>query len=146
MPRSRKKPPTESAPPVPAGKYRVLRDTCEKEGHGWVFPESSRCDGTVSRNLFTGDYRLEGYYEPKLFVVERKGRVAELVGNITLKEKWDDFKDELTRLEGFRHPYVICEFPFSHLKTYPVHSGIPRERWDSIRVKPEFLLRRMEEI
>lgn len=131
---------------MPDGKYLVLRDTSEKEGHGWLFAEGPRCAGTVPRNLYTGDYSLEGYYDNKLFVIERKGAVSEFVGNITVKEKWDDFKQELERLEEFRYPFVICEFPFSLLKTYPVGSGIPRDRWPSIRVRPEFLLRRLEEI
>lgn len=126
--------------------YRVLRDTNEPEGHGWLFPESATCRGTESRNLYTGDYSLDGYYDTNLFVVERKHSVAEVVQNISNKEKWDDFKDELRRLEAFRWPFVVCEFPFSLFDTFPVGSTVPKDKWDRIRVKPPFLLMRMEEI
>jgi hypothetical protein len=150
----RKKPQTEptktcpgeavAAQPADDGRYTVLRDTGEKLG--WWFDPSERCAGTVERNLYTGDYSLEGYYDPKLFVVERKGAVTEFVANITQKEKWDDFKQELERLEEFRHPFVLCEFPLSLLKTYPRGSGVPQHLWSSIRITPQFLLKRLEEI
>lgn len=141
MPRNRLKAAKE--PPV---KYTVLRDNSEHDNHGWVFAESDVCAGTVVSNLYTADYSLEGYYDNKTFVIERKGSVAELVANLTQKEKWEDFKDELGRLEEFQHPFCICEFPFSLLKTYPVGSSIPKSKWPFIRVKPQFLLMRMEEI
>lgn len=132
---------------MPDDRYLVLRDTGEKEGHGWQFEENSQyCRGTVKKNLYTGDYSLEGYYHNKLFVIERKGSVNEFVGNITQKEKWDDFKDELQRLEEFRLPFVVCEFPLGLIKTYPQGSNIPRGKWGQIRVKPQFLLKRLEEI
>jgi hypothetical protein len=128
----------------PTVSYTVLRDTGEKLG--WVFNPSPNCLGTVEHNLYTGDYSLAGYYEPKLFVIERKGSVGELVGNLTQSEKWDDFKQELERLEEFRWPFVVCEFPASLLRTYPVGSNLPESVWPHIRVKPQFLLKRMEEI
>jgi hypothetical protein len=98
------------------------------------------------RNLYTGDYSLEGYYDNKLFVIERKGSVAELVGNITQKEKWDDFKQELERLEEFRHPFVVCEFPLP-AQDLPGRQRHPEaDGGRSMRVKPQFLLKRLEEI
>lgn len=126
--------------------YKVLRDTSEKQGHGWIFNPGPNCTGTVAHNLYTGDYSIEGYYDNFDFVIERKGSVAEFVQNLTNKEKWDDFKDELERLQQFRWPFVICEFPFSLLSTYPVGSTVPKKLWPHIRVKPQFLLMRFEEI
>ena len=131
---------------TPSKKYTVLRDTSEKDNYGWFFGETDRCAGTVEKNLYTADYSLDGYYDDKTFVIERKGSVSEFVGNITNKEKWDDFKQELQRLEEFRYPFVICEFPFSLLKSYPVGSNIPKSKWKDIRVTPQFLLKRMQEI
>lgn len=134
-----------AAQPTP-GQFTVLRDTNEHEGRGWWFTAGGWCAGTVERNLYTGDYSVDGYYDNKLFVIERKGSVTEFVANITQKEKWDDFKQELERLEEFRHPFVVCEFPFALLRDYPRGSGIPQKMWGKIRVKPQFLLKRVEEI
>ncbi len=132
-------------------KYLVYRDTSEKKNNGWIFEPSETCKGTVEKNLFTADYSIEGYYEQllrgeKIFVIERKGSVAEFVSNISQKEKWDDFKQELERLEEFKYPFVICEWPFSCLSTYPVGSTIPRKIWPKLRVTPQWILKRCEEI
>lgn len=127
-------------------KYTVLRDTCEKAGHGWVFDASKTCAGTVPRNLYTGDYSLEGYYEDKTFVIERKGSVAELAGNLTNAEKWDDFRQELERLEEFRFPFLVLEFSPALLEAFPAGSGIPRSRWARMKVRGPYLLRRVCEL
>ena len=127
-------------------RYTVLRDTGEHKGKGWWFEPSQACAGTEKANLFTGDYSLAGYYEAKAFVVERKGKVSEFVGNLTNKEKWDDFKQELERLEEFALPFVVCEFPYSLLVTYPRGSDVPRRVWPKIRVSPQFLVKRFWEI
>jgi hypothetical protein len=127
-------------------KYLVLRDSHEKAGYGWLFEPSDNCAGTLERKLKTGDYSLDGYYDNNIFVIERKGSVAEFVGNITQKDKWDDFKKELIRLEEFKHPFIILEFPFSLLMTYPIGSNLPRGLWDKTRVKPAFILKRLLEI
>lgn len=126
--------------------YLVLRDTNEHEGKGWIFPPKDSCLGTEERNLYTGDYSIDGFYQNKCFVIERKGGVSEFAANISQKEKWDDFKQELERLEEFKHPFVICEFPFSLLENYPCGSGIPQYKWPKIRVTPKFLLKRFFEI
>lgn len=126
--------------------YTVLRDTCEQKGHGWQFEPTERCAGTVLRNLYTADYSLEGYYDNNLLAIERKGSVVELVGNLTRKEKWPAFQDELARLDAFRWPFIVCEFPFALLAHYPSGSGLPYSVWKQIRVKPELLLKRIAEI
>lgn len=127
-------------------RYKVLRDTSEKKGKGWLFETDEACSGTELRNLYTGDYSLEGYYDTKVFVIERKGGVAEFVANITQKEKWEDFRNELERLEEFRFPFIICEFPYSLVEQYPLESGIPKKFQYKIRVTPQFLVKRLWEI
>lgn len=127
-------------------RYTIYRDTSEKSGYGWLFPANDFCEGTESFNLFTGDYSIKGLYEEKIFVIERKGSVGEFVGNISHKEKWDDFKQELDRLEQFKWPYLICEFPFSQIERFPVGSNVPKSVWPKLRVKPEFLIKRTLEI
>lgn len=125
-------------------QYTVIRDTREHDGHGWTFPAADRCLGTKIATLKTADYTIEGC--ESIFAVERKGSVAEIAQNLTTSSKWDDFKNELIRLEEFQFPFVICEFPLSLLKTFPIGSGIPKDRWPSIKVTPQFLLMRLEQI
>jgi hypothetical protein len=125
-------------------RYLVLKDSSEKKG--WSFLETATCRGTVVKNLYTGDYSLSGYYDNYRFVIERKNSVTELVGNLTNKEKWDDFKQELERLEKFEHPFVVCEFPFSLLSKYPKDSTLPKYLWKRIKITPQFLMKRIEEI
>ena len=127
-------------------QFTVLRDTAEHENKGWIFTPTDTCLGTTERNLFTGDYSLDGYYDNKLLIIERKGNVAEFAGNLTQKDKWRNFKDELERMEEFRWPFLILEFPFSAIKSFPVDSGIPRSRWSTLRVTPQFLRLRLAQI
>ncbi len=127
-------------------KFQVYRDSGEKDGHGWRFNASARCLGTVTKNLYTGDYSIAGAYEEKHFVIERKGSAAELAGNLTNEEKWDDFRQELERLEDFRWPYVLCEFSLAQLAAFPHGSAIPRSRWKTMRIRGPYLLRLVCEI
>lgn len=127
-------------------KFTVLRDTGEHKGYGWVWEPADWCAGTESRNLYTADYSLEGYYDNKVLAVERKGSVVEFAQNLTHAEKWDDFKQLLERMEEFRFPYLVLEFPLSLLKAYPVGSGIPKFRWPQLKFGGDFLLKRVIEL
>lgn len=133
-------------PKLEKPKYEVLRDTREKEGKGWLFDPSTSCLGTSVVTLDTGDYSIRGAYENKLFVIERKGSVSELVGNLTNKEKWAAFQAELARLDEFTHPFVVCEFPLSLIRCFPKGSGVPVRARGRFRISPQFLLMRLEEI
>lgn len=139
-------PPRKKTEKTTVRKPLILRDTSEHKGHGWLFEPDGRFAGTESRNLYTGDYSLDGYYDNKVFVIERKGSVSEFVRNISHGETWADFRDELERLEEFAHPYIVCEFPYSLLETFPIGSNIPRRLWPSLRVTSQFLVRRFWEI
>ena len=115
-------------------KYTVIRDTKEKENFGWWFDKGDRCEGTVRRKLRTGDYSLEGY--EKLFTIERKASTAEVALNIWEKR----FEKELVRMREFQYAFMIFEFNFEDIMTFPVNSGIPRNKWDQIRTTPQSLL------
>lgn len=123
-------------------KYKVIRDTREQQG--WIFDESDTCLGTSIATLKTGDYTLEGY-EHK-FIIERKGTVGEFVGNLVVQDNWSAFKKELYRLDEFQYAFIICEFPFSLIASYPKNSGLPMRVQEKIKVKPQFILKRVEEI
>jgi len=124
-------------------RFTVLRDTAEHEGHGWNFAPSQVCSGTVERNLFTGDYSLDGLEQEKIFVVERKGSLSEFYGNLT--NDWTRFNDELQRLDEFKFPYLVLEFLPGDITWFPRGSGIPR---GVIRMSnpPDFIIRKLWEI
>lgn len=125
-------------------RFRVLRDTGEKKG--WEFRPSKACLGTAAANLYTGDYTLEGWYDDRVVVVERKGSVAELAGNLSDEERWDDFRQELERMEEFRFPAVVCEFTLAQLVSFPAGSRVPRSAWPRVRARGPYLLKRVCEL
>lgn len=109
-------------------KFVVLRDTAEKDGHGWLFQPNDFCDGTKEFNLFTGDYTIEGF--EKQIIIERKRSTGEFARNIFEPR----FYDELKRMEAFEHPYLIFEFTLDDVFTFPYGSGIPRKVWPNLKV------------
>jgi hypothetical protein len=118
-------------------EYLVLRDT--REQYGWGFPAKGQCLGTVEATLKTGDYTLQGYED--IFVVERKYSTSEISQNIVQ----DRFKRELERLEEFRYPFMVFEFTLAEVISFPINSGIPKDRWKSLRITPQFMLKRLNE-
>jgi hypothetical protein len=118
----------------------VLRDTKEKDGYGWLFPNM------VRTSLLTGDYSLEGFYENNRFVVERKATPGELYNNFFQKDKWIAFQAELTRLEAFQHSFVICEFTYSQLATFPDSANLHPSIKQRLRVPGSVFVRRLLEI
>lgn len=120
-------------------KYTVIRDQQEKNNY-WDFPFSSVCDGTVVQSLKTGDYTLKGF--ENILTIERKFSTGEIAKNLTEKR----FERELERLEKFPHPFLICEFEFNDLLTFPTRSGIPPKFWPKLRVTNNFLVKRITEI
>lgn len=127
-----------------ATRYTVLRDTAEQKNHGWLFPASTVCVGTQPFNMPTGDYTLAGY--ENIFTIERKGSVSEFAQNITVKDKWRCFKEELERMEGFANPFIVLEFTVEQLLGYPEGCGLPRAVVKEIRTGGAFLLKRVLEI
>lgn len=120
-------------------KYQVIRDIQEKANY-WDFSTSSTCLGTVSESLPTGDYTLRGYEE--ILSIERKFSTGELAKNVTEAR----FERELARLDKFPHPYMICEFDFDDLYSFPTRSGIPPRFWSRLKVTNKFLIKRIMEI
>jgi hypothetical protein len=119
-------------------RYTVVVDTREQQP--LTFNATDRCAGTVVRTLKTGDYTLEGYED--LLCIERKGCTAEFAANILE----DRFERELERMEAYRFPILLCQFTADDVLRFPYGSGVPRQRWGSLRVKAPFLLKRLTEI
>ena len=121
-------------------RFTVIRDTREKEDQGWWFAETNYCTGTLQEKLDTGDYSLQGY-EDKL-CIERKGSISEFANNLVEKR----FTDVLDRMKGFPHKYIILEFDLENILCFPEKSGIPKYRWKTLKVTPNFLLKRVADI
>lgn len=114
-----------------SNKFKVWRDTQEKKGKGWIFPANDRCLGTDLKNMWTGDYTIEGMED--FFLVERKGSISEYCTNLFQKR----FHDELYRMDEVPHPYLILEFQAIDIVNYPKSSTIPPHLWKSIKITPQ---------
>jgi hypothetical protein len=120
--------------------YTVVRDTREKEGHGWMFSPCDWCNGTVIEALPTGDYTLKGL--ENIFVIERKANTSEFSRNI-LEAR---FIKELERLQEFEFPYVVLEFNMDDILNFPENSGIPKMYWKSLaKISPRLILAKLME-
>jgi len=120
-------------------KYTVIRDTREHNDKGWLFAKSSRCEGTETVKLDTGDYSVVGMEES--FCIERKGSVTEFARNVTENR----FERELERLESFDYPFIILEFSMADILDYPKNSGIPYSKRKQLRFRGPFILKRLIE-
>lgn len=119
--------------PAKTDGYVIAVDT--REQRPWSFDKRSTCLGTTVKKLDTGDYSLVGL-ENK-FVIERKGSPSELATNL-----FDErFHRELDRLDAFEDAYVFLEFLAEDLVNYPVNSGIPKNRWRSLKVRGPLLVK-----
>lgn len=113
--------------------YKVIRDTREKVGHGWMFKKEGDCLGTEIKKLDSGDYSIEGW--EKDFVIERKRNTGELATNIYEKR----FEEELCRLDEYKYPFIICEFSFNDVVMFPINSGIPKQLFHKVKMSADFM-------
>lgn len=113
--------------------YTIIRDTRERKKKGWYF------DKYLEHKLEEGDYTIAGL--EGIFVIERKGSSSEFYKNL-VEERFDD---ELKRLESYRWSFVVLEFELRDLVLFPWNSGIPKRLWPRLRMKPAFLLQRLND-
>ena len=114
-------------------KFTVIRDTREKEGFGWEFGPNEIFATTLIKKLDSGDYSLLGY--EREISIERKKNTGELAKNIFEPR----FEKELVRLQEYKHSYIVCEFTYNDLLTFPVNSGIPKNLWWKVKMSSKFL-------
>lgn len=124
----------------PVGKFKVLRDTREKERFGWTFEPDKDCLGTETVKLDTGDYTIRGL--ESVFTIERKLSLSEIYNNIVEKR----FYRELERLREFQYGFIVMEFSFEDIFTFPNSSGIPRHKWHLLRMDYKQILCKLMEI
>lgn len=118
-------------------KYTIIRDTQEKDNHGWIFHPDVNCYGTEEFKLKTGDYTIKGLED--IFTIERKSSTAEIAMNIYQPR----FERELERLEQLKYPIIICEFEFNDILIFPHNSGIPQNKWHKLRTTGNYLFGRI---
>ena len=78
------------------------------------------------------------------FTCERKSSTGEISTNFG--KKWKVFAKELKRMQVIPHRYIICEFPLSHIYSFPTFSSIPNSQWKGLKITSAFLAKRIEEI
>lgn len=122
-----------------ATKFTVVRDQQEKVGY-WHFPPSDACAGTVVRHLKTADYTLEGWEQT--FVVERKRNSGEFASNLFQSR----FERELKRLDSFPHAYLVLDFLWEDIITFPANSGIPEKKWSALQMTPKLFALKFHEM
>jgi hypothetical protein len=113
---------------------REKKDAFSFKGYGGVT--------VIDRKLDTGDYSMP-MFENKI-TIDRKANSGELYINIGLDQK--RFKKELERMALFDRAYFVCSFPESDLFIFPSNSGIPKYRWQYLRIPASYLRRRIKEI
>ncbi len=123
-------------------EYEVIRDTREQKG--WQFDpqefSSSICIGTRVETMKTGDYTLVGY--ENVVTVERKATVAEIAGNLHDKA----FERLLKRMQAFEYRFIVCEFHLEDVFRFPAGSNVPPDKRELLRITPQFLVMRLNEI
>tara|TARA_R110000824_G_scaffold113321_1_gene262992 strand:+ start:3143 stop:3622 length:480 start_codon:yes stop_codon:yes gene_type:complete len=116
-------------------RFKVIKDTREKKGHGWWFEEDAYCIGTEVTKVDIGDYTIEGMEH--LLCIERKESVSEFAGNCGEKR----FHRELDKMATFPYAFLLFEFNWADIERYPHGSSIPKKMWSSLRIKGKYMQR-----
>jgi hypothetical protein len=119
-------------------KFIVIRDS--REQNGWEFPEGSEIAGTVVGGLKTGDYAIQGFEH--LLCIERKASITEFAQNAVV----DRFKNELLRMVEFPFRFLIGEFTYDDVISYPNGPTVPYQVRKNARISGKFLMRFISDI
>ena len=49
-------------------------------------------------------------------------------------------------MSNFRWAYIVCEFSIDDIMSFPENSGIPKKRWQYMRMNGKFIWRRVREL
>jgi ERCC4-type nuclease len=112
-------------------KFLVIKDS--REQLGYDFPQDNYCAGTKIEKVDVGDYSIEGLSH--LIFLDRKKSTSELSMNM-LEERFDKL---LKKASKYKYKFLLFEFDYEDILTYPINSGIPRSQFKRIRVKPAFI-------
>lgn len=117
--------------------FNVIVDTRERTP--WSI-ETSSVGEVFRQKLDTGDYSIQGL--ENLLCIERKKNVAELATNISQPRFWDEMK----RMKKYEYRYLILEFSIDDVRTFPVGSDVPESRWETLKVKGPYIMKKISEI
>jgi|GEM_PF-4425827 ERCC4-type nuclease len=124
----------------PKKKFTVIKDSREKKEF-WNFEPDDYCNGFVEGTLHTGDYSIKEL--PDFTVtIERKRNLSEVYNNLFEQR----FKDEIERLKQFKYRFIICQFEFKNVITFPVNSGTPARFWSGLKANSNYIMSRLSEI
>lgn len=114
--------------------FQIIIDTREQQP--WIFEHHSK----ACEKLDTGDYSVRGL--ENLLCIERKKSVSEIANNITEKR----FKDVVSRMTQYKYSFLLLEFDFDNVLSYPVGSNVPKKMWDKLKITPNFLIKHLVEL
>jgi ERCC4-type nuclease len=114
--------------------FHIIVDTREQQP--WSFDHH-----VVScEKLDTGDYSVRGL--ENTLCIERKKSVSEIANNITEKR----FKDVVGRMAQYKYSFLLLEFDFDNVLSYPVGSNVPKRMWDKLKISPNFIIKHLVEL
>ena len=90
----------------PNPKFKIIRDTREQKGKGWMFRASANCEGMEERKLDVGDYAIDGLEDT--IMIERK-TIGDLWGTLGNHKNYQRFLREMKRAENHRLKFLIIE-------------------------------------
>lgn len=114
-------------------RFLIVRDTREKEDHGYMWSEDNFCRGTIVEKLDYGDYSVKNLEH--LIFIDRKKSTSELSQNLCEER----FKALLNKVQRFKYKYILCEFDYEDILNFPLNSGIPRWQQKKLKVTPAFM-------
>ena len=118
----------------------IYQDTQEKKGLDFELYEGVYI---TRQKLPEGDYMLEGNND---IVIERKASTGEIYMNLSNTYEKGRFYRELERLQKYKSPILLFEFPESRLYDFPKYSGIPSSKHSKLRMTAQFLRKMVYEL
>lgn len=114
--------------------FHIIVDTREQQP--WSFDHHA----VSCEKLDTGDYSVRGL--ENTLCIERKKSVSEIANNITEKR----FKDVVGRMAQYKYSFLLLEFDFDNVLSYPVGSNVPKRMWDKLKISPNFIIKHLVEL
>lgn len=109
---------------TPPKKFKIIRDTREQKGKGWIFRASSNCWGQKVEKLDVGDYTVEGLEE--VLMIERK-TIGDLWGTLGNKKNYERFLREMKRAKDHKLKFLIIEGSLVDVNRGYGYSQVPVE-------------------